>query len=57
MDQFRSLLGDLVPTVAQHNLVTRPKSLDWCENIFRSLVWFELTTIDKPRNEVTAQGS
>ena len=30
MDQFRSLLGDPIPTVPQHNLVTRPKSLQWC---------------------------
>ena len=29
MDQFRSLLGEHVPTVPQHNLVTHPKSLQW----------------------------
>ena len=30
MDYFRSLLGDPVPTVPQHNLVTCPESLRWC---------------------------
>ena len=30
MDQFRSLLGDLIPTVPQQNLVTRPESLYRC---------------------------
>ena len=30
MDQFRSLLGDPVPTVRQHNVVTCPESLQWC---------------------------
>ena len=57
MDQFHILLGDPVPTVPQHNLVTRPESLYWCNHIVRNLVWFEVTTIDKSRKEVTAQGS
>ena len=30
MDQFRSFLGDPIPTVPQHNLVTRLESLQWC---------------------------
>ena len=30
MDHFCSLLGDPIPTVPQHNLVTRLESLQWC---------------------------
>ena len=30
MDQFRSLLGDPIPIVPQHNLVTRLESLHRC---------------------------
>ena len=30
MDQFHSLLGDPIPTVHQHNPVTRLESLQWC---------------------------
>ena len=56
MDQFRSLLGDPVPTVPQHNLVIRLESLHRCDHIVRSLVWFESNTMDKARNEVTVQG-
>ena len=29
MDQIRSFVGDPVPTVPQHTLVTRPESLRW----------------------------
>ena len=57
MDQFHSLLGEPVPTVPQHNLVTPPESLEGCSHIVLSLVWLELTTIEKSRNEVSAQGS
>ena len=57
MDQFCSLLGYPVPTIPKHNLVTRLESLHWCDHIVCNLVWFESTTIDKDKKEVTMQGS
>ena len=53
MDQFRSLLGDPVPTVPQHNRVTRPESLHWC---IIDLHMQGIQSVDKRREYVWTLG-